>query len=513
MKKKEWFIFIGFLFLVSFLRIKTFFLSVIGWDESNYLLMAQSMLNGHLPYTQIWNNKPPGIYIIFALSQILFGKSVISIRIVTCMAVAISCYLLYRLGKIFGKNGTKLGVLAGILYAVYSLNDYGLAAMPEIFFTPFVILAFYLLFSKRAYPDKLIGTNSLRFFLIGLSMGIALQIKYVVLFDLIAMLLIIGIDLFLLNRDNMKQFFIRTSICYVLLIIGPILLLIFILLYFTLNGDFYTYIGANFISGIKYIALKGFSFIQFVKAFQEEIVSNFFLWLCSLLALVYMLFFSTTNRETRRNLIFLFVWFFIAFLGVCSTKRFYSHYFLQVLPILCLISSYIIVDRIYKTNNSIKRKQKFILIFILCSFLSLNIYPHLLDATKFIYFRYAKGISNWGDKYAIISKYLKERVQKDDYIYVVDDKTIIYYLVGAKIPTKYIYPSFLIQGGYPKIIGINQIDELHSIIQKKPVYIVKQRQKDNLFYTTLNGYLEKFYIFETSINGVRLYRLKNQNSF
>jgi len=43
------------------LRISTFFQSVIDWDESVYLLMSKSILDGNLPYIQVWDHKPPDI--------------------------------------------------------------------------------------------------------------------------------------------------------------------------------------------------------------------------------------------------------------------------------------------------------------------------------------------------------------------------------------------------------------------------------------------------------------------
>jgi 4-amino-4-deoxy-L-arabinose transferase-like glycosyltransferase len=109
--------------------------------------MADSLKNGHLPYTEIWDNKPPGIYFIFALSLLIFGNSVISIRIAACLAVAITCYLLYRMGFFLDAPKNRVGLLAGSFYAVFSTTNGGLASNTEIFFAPFVVLSFLILFS------------------------------------------------------------------------------------------------------------------------------------------------------------------------------------------------------------------------------------------------------------------------------------------------------------------------------------------------------------------------------
>ena len=86
LKTNNWFVFFVFICITFFLRISSFFQSVINWDESLYLLMASSILDGHIPYSVVWDIKPPGIYVLFSLAQILFGHSISSIRIITCIA-------------------------------------------------------------------------------------------------------------------------------------------------------------------------------------------------------------------------------------------------------------------------------------------------------------------------------------------------------------------------------------------------------------------------------------------
>ena len=59
---------IALLFFVATLvtRIPVLSRSVLDWDESLYFIMAQQWRLGHLPYTTVWDNKPLGIYAIFA---------------------------------------------------------------------------------------------------------------------------------------------------------------------------------------------------------------------------------------------------------------------------------------------------------------------------------------------------------------------------------------------------------------------------------------------------------------
>ncbi len=184
MKKTDWLLFAFFLFLTFFLRFSSFFQSFIEWDEGLYLLVARNLINGDPPYTTVWDNKPPGIYVLFSLALVLLGNSVVSIRILTCVTISVTCYLLYRLGKVVSKNDSSIGLLAGILYVIFSIQTDGLAGNTEIFFTPFVTFAFYLLLSDKDDFNKSTNQQTSKLFNIGLLFGIALQIKQVVIFDL-----------------------------------------------------------------------------------------------------------------------------------------------------------------------------------------------------------------------------------------------------------------------------------------------------------------------------------------
>ena len=47
-------------------RLPYFFVDVIDWDESTFILMGHSLLKGFLPYTHLWDLKPPAIFFLFA---------------------------------------------------------------------------------------------------------------------------------------------------------------------------------------------------------------------------------------------------------------------------------------------------------------------------------------------------------------------------------------------------------------------------------------------------------------
>lgn len=551
MRNKHLLIFISFLALALTLRFPSFFQSIIDWDESLYILIGRSLKEGNLPYIEVWDHKPPGIYLLFALALIVFGNSIFAIRLLSCLAVALTSYFLYKAGTSFSKNGEKIGLLSGIFYIIFSLTNGGLSANTEIFFLPFTTIAFYLLIAET-HPERLFVSQKLKLLLVGLSLGIGLLIKQLVIFDLIAMLLILGKSLIFnkVNNSSLTERFIQLMRSYSLFLFGAILPFLVTVLSYLISGHFNDFIYANFTANVLRSNL-GFALNRFLKAIVVQTAQYFVLWSGLILTLLYVSFFKKINREDKDKLISGLIWFGFAFLGVCYTKDFWSHYFLQILPALCFLTSFIINQLV---DTRLPRKARNIALIPIVIGLILSSYfviRSLIKSGEIIYFRFVKGINNWGDPTAVVADYVRKRLA-NNYIYVVDDQPIIYFLAQAKVPTKYVFPGHLLGEDFAKVAGINSLQELNSIIKKKPVYILKRSKNvsdgrqavytgldqylkslieghiamktskptpeitnqnkltltDN-FYADLNKYLKEKYTLETVVEGIELYKLKN----
>ncbi len=571
-------IFLAFLLLSFFLRFWTLFVSVLDKDESIYILGADSLLNSNLPYIEIWDNKPPGIFILFSLTMLILGNSIVSIRILSIIATTFTSYFLYIIGaNIDAKQGEKIGLLAGSLYAIFSLHNDGAAANGEILFAPFVTGAFLLLFQDR----KL---SNIKVFLIGLILGIGMQIKYLVIMDVLGLVLLgswfkkeegrrkkeeegrrkkeggrrkeeEGKSVNNFQGLIKERFSFSLFRFYLILGAGLILPAVIIVVIYQFYGYFDEYIYATLIANSKYVAMFDFSWYDLLSRLIKQVLGNILLWLCFFWSPIYLFVFARGKFKQERNIIYLFLWFCCAFLAVLLSKRFYNHYFLQLLPPLCLISGYVIIKSVYllekksleennygearelkKTSGKTQiptfiNSQKFhkiiraylskipvlpslpniILFLILIYPFAQAGYNKLTKNWEFIYYRYIQKIDTWDDREALIAKYLRQRIKSTDYIYVVNYEPIIYYLVPTKIPTKYAFPSHLT--AMYQILPINPLPELDKIMAKNPSYILLA-EKDNIspeYRNALNQYLEANYFLETTIQNVRLYRYYGNN--
>lgn len=158
-------------------RWHTFGNPVIGFDEQFYLLVGDRMLHGALPYVDIFDRKPIGLFLLYAGIRLLGGDGVLQYQLVALAFCIATAFVLYRLAR---RDGGQVGAIAAagvyILWLDFMEAEGGQA---PVFFNLFMAVAAGL--TLRALRDprraRMWGTGAM------LCTGIALQIKYSVMFE------------------------------------------------------------------------------------------------------------------------------------------------------------------------------------------------------------------------------------------------------------------------------------------------------------------------------------------
>jgi len=168
------------------IRLPFFFRDSIDRDESTFILMGQSWVDGYLPYTQLWDLKPPLVFLFFAVIIQFFGKSYIAIRLFGALVIVFTAFFV----NLIARKGTTAiqGFYAGLLY-VYLSSLFGSiqGVMSEHLALFFFMLGFLQLLESR--------TNARLFFsalLFGASLMFRLNLAYPVAFLFIYYLLFSG---------------------------------------------------------------------------------------------------------------------------------------------------------------------------------------------------------------------------------------------------------------------------------------------------------------------------------
>jgi 4-amino-4-deoxy-L-arabinose transferase-like glycosyltransferase len=109
-------LFVLLLLLALLTRLPFFFRDVINWDESTFILLGQSILDGHLPYVTLYDLKPPVLFAFFAAVIWVGGKSILAIRLAGMMCVWLVACFTCQIGRRLWN--VRVGTVAGILYVI-----------------------------------------------------------------------------------------------------------------------------------------------------------------------------------------------------------------------------------------------------------------------------------------------------------------------------------------------------------------------------------------------------------
>jgi hypothetical protein len=142
---------------------------IVNVDESSYMVGAWELLRGHLPYAGFADNKPPLIYVYYALTQLL-GHGMWSVRLVTTFVTvpltALAASAFYR--------HDRRGIVAAFAYLVFGASyDAGevLAVNCELVMMLPLAWAVVLMRDEEDHSrGRMIG--------VGVLIGIAALVKY-----------------------------------------------------------------------------------------------------------------------------------------------------------------------------------------------------------------------------------------------------------------------------------------------------------------------------------------------
>ena len=139
-----------------------------GQDQGAYATVARGLLEGRVPYRDLWSAHPPGIYFVFAAAFGLFGENMAAPRLLEALClvgVVLSCR---RLGGVF--FGSRVGGLLGGATAclVQAQTDFWHTAQPGSFGGALVLFA--LVTTTHAWPRRRLHLAVL---VAGLLIGIA----------------------------------------------------------------------------------------------------------------------------------------------------------------------------------------------------------------------------------------------------------------------------------------------------------------------------------------------------
>ncbi len=467
------------LILFSLLRIPSVIEPYWYGDEGIYEVIGMALSQGRILYSEIWDNKPPLLYVIYSL----FAGDQFYVRLLSLIFGFLSVAVIFAILRKIFKNPLAIA-LPTIFFAFVFGSPLieGNVANAENFLILPILLAFYFCFAakKKSVPFYLVA---------GILFSLAFLIKIVALFDFIAAIYIILIYALPKKIEiKSKRFGIKSIInnlwSFKPLILGFISPIIVTVLYFVAVGALPEFLSGAFSQNVGYVAYGNFF-----------IVKNGELYLKIILLSISLLLIFRFRIKLGPVAVLTLTWLVFELFSTFFSARPYTHYLLVLLPSFTVLLALAIENRklwivtiplviaiLFLINNNFQVHKK--------------IFRYYSN-----YFKYISGGSveeyrssfdkNMNRDYDL-AHFIDLKTSDNENVFLWSDSSQIYALSGKLPPGRYVVAYHIT--GNP-----GAIEETKKAIDKsQPKYII-QTKNDPAISNFLDGYSLQYVIDNSKI--------------
>ncbi len=465
-----------------FIRFPFFFRDYIDRDESTFILMGQSWVDGYLPYIELWDLKPPITYLFFASSIYVFGKSFLAIRFLGTLLVAITAFFTYKIGKEISSK--KLGFWAAMLCVVLqSLFGSLQGVMSEHICMAFFMPGLYLLITR----EKLFWAG-----LSGILMGLAIMTKL----NMAYVVLLLGIY-FLYRYIKRREY--PKGIQFSFFFAGGIVMVIFLnILPYIITGNPEAWWKSVILAPLEYTDARRYSILKMAPTFL----------------LIGIFFYCSWKKKLLNFRAVAIEILVIAVLGILLSfikgGRINSHYLIQLHPVLIVLVSI--------AAGKISIFQKFDYrpyLFFLTLMLPLESY---LEYYSVVRNKMERGTFFNGEGFTVPHYIINNQMDTQNILFL--GYHIGYWVLDVKPPTKAAtHPSNICRDELfpfydnPRSSSLQELQHILEEIQPKTIVVRKNRlvfdKKEVEENEYIDAYLKKHYeVFATVDKAEVLKRLQ-----
>jgi hypothetical protein len=456
------------------LRLPSLFEPYWYGDEGVYQAVGMLVRNGAPLYSGAWDNKPPLLYVLYAI----FNSDQFVLRSVSLIFGLMSVWLFYFIARrLFDDN--KYAVISSTLIYIFAFSTRlieGNIANAENFMLLPILAAAYIIISEKVIKKS---RHFISHFLAGLILSLAFLTKIVAVFDFAAFTFFILIK----PEKDLREKVVNQAVPFVLGFSIPVLAT---MAYFFLTHNFKDFMDAFLFSNVGYVGYG-----------NKLIIPQGLLYFKSALLLSLLGFLFWKKEKINLGVIFVAIWFAFSLFDSFFSQRPYTHYLIMLLPSFCLMVGSVIANK----------KERFYLLALLIAGIILINHSFNLNGKLVPY--YKNFISFWAGKKDVnsyqsffdgntprdyeIANYIKTVSKPEDKIFVWGNNAQIYKLADKTPIVRYTVAYHIT--GFPK--GLS--DMTYAISAKKPKYIVIMPNVPN-FPLPLSNYNEKI-----DIHGTRIY--------
>ena len=475
----------------------------LGPDQAVFCVVGQRLLQGEILYRDVWDNKPPGIYYLYALIVKVFGPVMWSVGLVDILwLLVISCCIFWFARRYLG---TAPAVLAMLFNAWrHCRQGYLHAGQAETFMMVLVFAAYGLLVPGDS-KDPLARPNTpknwaeyLAPLVAGLVLGTAFWLKYSVVAFLPFLLLVPFLDFGEWDRGSSRlrmkiawrDWFVRASI----VTLGFVLVIVAVMACFGFSGGWPAMREAQFEVLPRYGATAfEWNYLYLVQSLRR---TQSYLGFWTEVVAILTLLIAWRRRELRVAAPILL----LALAGFISTAmqgRFIPYYFETCYPFFAMFWGYVGVT-IYECFVWIGRfcqQQQWAvarnLSWVVFACLVLSLFPEesvrAVQQYKFLadwwrnpelsyrVYYYQLPHEKLSDQLGVIN-FIKENSSPDDEVYVWGFAPMINFLAQRRSPSRFVINHVLMATWGPQIW---REELVRTLKLRHPRYIVVERNDAN----------------------------------
>ena len=437
--------------LKAFLVLAAFTLLTRGWifgnpvvnmDEQFYLLVGERMWQGGLPYVDIWDRKPVGLFLIYALAARLFPDPVIGYQLLATLAVMLTAQLIFTVARRLTSFSSALAAAAA--YPAWLLVFGGIGGQSPVFYNlPMAIAAVWTMAKFTSADEHRLTRHGCAIMLL---VGVAIQIKYTALFEGIFFGLSLlwtgwqhGRSLTRLAGDG--AIWIAAALAATLAAWGA----------YAAIGQSEAFVQANFLSVIA-------DANPFLPALGR--LAGLLFGLSPLYVCIWFAWRHWHGRQgtAARQVRWLLAWATASLVGFLAFGVWNDHYVLPMLTPLCLLVG-LGFEHIGKRSLA----------------MALVIGLGWVGGTgrAYVEWRISGTEAQAQRLLAMVQPHLAAGC-----LYVNEDLPYLYRLTRSCLPTRYAFPQHLALWRYEHGLGIDQMGELRHLLASRPTVIVMSEVPD-----------------------------------
>jgi len=400
-------------------------------DEQLYSLLGQQLLHGQMPYADLWDRKPLGLFALFALAHAIGGPAALAYQVLATLFAFAGGWLTYLLAQRLVDRITAAGLALTCPMLLYAYGS--LSGQSEVFLVP-LTLGMVLLVSRMDGPRReacAVGAMALG--------GLALQIKTTAAPQCLVLGLLV---LWHFRHEGMARLALR-ALAYALLGLAPTLLVAAL---YAAQGQF----------GWFWYAMVSSNFAR-VAASGARLVPQHFGALAPLLALTLGGLYAAWRLKPPRDRGFyrlVCLWSVGVLAGVYLPNKVNLYYFAAFVPCALLLAAPL-VDR------ASRLRWVPLALLLGAGVLLLNVPRHSQDTQ----------VSR--QSLARLSAAIRPHVSaRGPCLLVIDGPTVLYRLSGSCLPSRVVYPDHWNDLLERNSMGLDRMAELRRVLAARPGAIV-----------------------------------------